>query len=263
MTPMPPRPLLGRGWVRHKRLRPKTHHFKYPTYFLMLPMRQLRKEAHASLCRNRWGLISFYDSDHGDGRPDSLAWLESVLHSEGIQDAKGEIWLQCYPRVLGYTFKPVSFWYCYREPDSGGGLAAMVVEVNNTFGERHCYLLCGDSLGLGQEISATKVFHVSPFCKVEGQYRFRFMHRASVETGEPERAIVRVDLDDASGPLIETSLSGQLSPISPAGLRSAFFGVPWMTLGVMARIHWQAIHLLWKKVPFFRKPAAPASFVSR
>lgn len=263
MTQESPRPLLGRGWVRHKRLRPKIHYFEYPGYFLMLPMRQLRKQANPGFCRNRWGLMSFYDSDHGEGQADSLAWLESVLHSEGVHDAKGEIWLQCYPRVLGYTFKPVSFWYCYREADCGGGLAAILVEVNNTFGERHCYFLGGGSLGLGREISAAKVFHVSPFCKVEGQYRFRFMQRASGKTGEPERIVVRIDLDDTNGPLIETSLSGQLTPLSPAVIRSAFFGIPFMTFGVMARIHWQAIRLFLKKVPFFRKPVAPGEFISR
>ena len=74
--------------------------------------------------------------------------------------------------MLGYVFKPVSFWHCHR-PD--GSLAAIVAEVNNTFGERHCYLLTGPTLAYGREMVANKVFHVSPFCHVQGSYRFRFM----------------------------------------------------------------------------------------
>src|SRR3989344_4698121 len=89
------------------------------------------------------------------------AWLDELLRTEGVTDATGEVWLHCYPRVLGYTFKPVSFWYCHR---ADGHLRAIVVEVNNTFGERHCYLLDAPQYGVEQQ--ARKVFHVSPFCEV-------------------------------------------------------------------------------------------------
>ena len=245
--------LIGIGQVRHARLRPARNRFAYPTYFLMLPMRTLRAAPCAALPRNRFGLISFHDADHGDGRTDSLAWLEALLAGEGVADADGEVWLHCYPRVLGYTFKPVSFWYCHRRD---GTLAAIVVEVNNTFGERHCYLLRGPELGWGRELTARKVFHVSPFCAVEGGYRFRFMRTAG-------RTVARIDHHDADGPLIETSVSGTLEPVTPARLRRAFFGMPLMTLGVIARIHWQALRLAVKRVPFFRKPAPPPDFVTR
>jgi len=151
-------PLLGIGEVRHTRLRPVPNAFAYPTYFLLLPMRRLRDQPVPALRRNRFGLLSFYDIDHGDGGVDSLAWLEALLASEGIQDATGEVWLHCYPRVLGFTFKPVSFWYCHR---ADATLAAVVVEVNNTFGERHCYLLTGPGLAFGREVRAAKDFHVS------------------------------------------------------------------------------------------------------
>ena len=138
MTPAPARPLLGIGEVRHTRLRPVRNAFAYPTYFLLLPMRSLRDHPAPALPRNRFGLVAFHDADHGDGRADSLAWLDELLAREGIGDADGEVWLHCYPRVLGHRFKPVSFWYCHR---GDGSLAAVVAEVNNTFGERHCYLL--------------------------------------------------------------------------------------------------------------------------
>ncbi len=250
----PAQALLGRGQVRHRRLRPQTHAFSYPTYFLMLPLRQLRQQPAADLPRNRWGLISFSDGDHGDGRADCLQWLDELLQQEGIRDASGEVWLHCYPRVLGYTFKPVSFWYCHRADNS---LTAVVVEVNNTFGEKHCYLLQGSQLAWGKECQANKVFHVSPFCHVTGTYRFRFMRTAN------ERTVVRIDHDDALGPLIQTSVSGQLQPLTRRSLLAAFFGMPLMTWGLIARIHWQAMKLWAKRIPFVNKPPAPDVFVTR
>ena len=176
-----------------------------------------------------------------------------MLHSEGITDADGEIWLHCYPRVLGFTFKPVSFWYCHR---LDGSLRAVLVEVNNTFGERHCYLLSQARFGVEQR--ADKVFHVSPFCPVQGQYRFRFMVNA-----QGDRTVARVDYDDVRGPLIQTSVSGQLQPFSAQAARHALWRYPLMTFAVVWRIHWQALRLSLKRVPFFRQPPAPESFVSR
>jgi len=251
---------IGFGQVRHTRLRPRRHAFAYDTFFLMLPMRQLdKRSAVGALAVNRAAAISFFDCDHGDGRgPEqggALAWLLDMLQREGIDDADGEVWLHTYPRVLGYTFKPVSFWYCHR---ADGRLRAIVVEVNNTFGERHCYLL--DAPHYGTEQLADKCFHVSPFCRVEGRYRFRFMRTA--RDGQA-RTVVRVDHDDAQGPLIQTSVSGQLQPVTVDALRRALWRYPAMTLMVMARIHWQALQLWLKRVRFFSKPPAPEQFVTR
>ena len=245
--------LIGTGQVRHQRLRPAAHVFAYPTYFLFLPMRALRATPNPALRRNRFGLLSFHDRDHGAGGADALAWLEALLAAEGIEGADGEIWLHTYPRVLGYGFKPVSFWYCER---ADGTLAATVVEVNNTFGERHCYLLDGPGLAWGREQVARKVFHVSPFCAVQGRYRFRFMRAG-------ERTVARVDHDDEAGPLLLTSVSGRLAPLDAASARRAFFGMPLMTLAVIARIHVHALRLWAKRVPFFSKPAPPQAFITR
>jgi DUF1365 family protein len=253
----PPRALIGRGEVRHTRLQPVRRAFRYPTWFLLLPMRTLRRQPDPVLARNRAGVVSFHDRDHGDGGDDALAWFERLLASEGIDDSDGEIWLHTYPRVLGHTFKPVSFWYAHR-PD--GSLRAIVAEVNNTFGERHCYLLTGtaaEPLAWGRELRADKVFHVSPFCAVEGGYRFRFLRTA-------ERTVARIDHDDATGqPLLQTSVSGRLAPLTRQALHQAWAGSPLLTLGVVARIHWQALHLWRQRVPFFHKPAPPRALVSR
>ena len=253
-------PLIGFGKVSHTRVRPTRHAFVYPTYFLMLPMRTLgasHGSKKAVLALNRRAALSFYDCDHGDGRsPEqggALAWLDDLLVRHGIVDATGETWLHCYPRVFGYTFKPVSFWYCH---DPTGALRAIVVEVNNTFGERHCYLL--DRPAFGVEQHATKLLHVSPFCSVSGTYGFRFFLNA-----EHTRTRVRIDHADADGPLLNTSVGGTLVPLDAPAIRRALWRYPAMTFGLIARIHWQAARLWFKGVPFRAKPARPAAFVSR
>ncbi len=258
-APAGARPMIGFGSVRHRRLRPVEHEFAYAGYFLLLPMRTLARQPAAALARNRPALLGFHDRDHGDGRADALAWLDELLAGEGIADADGEVWLQTYPRVLGYAFKPVSFWHAER---ADGSLAACVVEVNNTFGERHCYLLAGPELRWGATLRARKVFHVSPFCAVEGGYVFRFLRRDAAD-GIPQRFVARIDHEDADGLLLQTSVDGELEPLTPASLRRAFFGMPLMTFGVVARIHWQALRLWLKRVPFFTKPQAPERFTTR
>lgn len=256
-----PAPHIGFGHVWHTRLRPRRHRFSVPTFFLLLPMRtlQARPEAAGVLALNRAGALSFRDADHGDGKTartgGALAWLDALLHAEGIDDARGEIWLQCYPRVLGYSFKPVSFWYCHR---ADGSLRAIVAEVNNTFGERHAYLL--DHPIYGQELQARKAFHVSPFCADDGGYRFEF-HRGGADGLRSVR--VRIDYHDAEGPVLLTGIAGRLEPLTAASRRRALWRYPLLTLGVMARILWNALLLWFKRVPFHTKPQAPASPVSR
>ncbi len=253
-------PHIGFGHVWHKRLRPRVHRFMVPTFFLMLPMRTLREhpETAGVLALNRPGWLAFHDVDHGDSqcnRPDALAWLDALLQAEGITDAVGEIWLQCYPRVLGYSFKPVSFWYCHR---ADGSLRAIVAEVNNTFGERHAYLL--DRPCYGQELQASKAFHVSPFCTVDGAYHFEF-HRA-ISAGR-QSVRVRINYHDADGPVLLTGITGRLEPLTPTSRRRALWRYPLLSFGVMARILWNALLLWLKRVPLHIKPQAPASSVSR
>ena len=267
---MPPavgqaRPQIGFGVVRHQRLRPAHNTFSYPTYFLLLPLRSMRRQpalATALAC-NRPAALSFFDSDHGDGRGPqdggALGWLDQTLHNAGIHDATGEVWLQCYPRVFGFTFKPVSFWYCHcASDDRQGALRAIVVEVNNTFGERHCYLL--DEPAYGAELRSAKAFHVSPFLRIEGQYRFRFMR---AQRPGAEMVVAKIDYDDAEGPVLQTSVSGRLLPLSPSLVRHALWRYPAMTFGVVFHIHLQAARLWFKRVRFVPKPRPPAQALSR
>ena len=252
------------GQVRHTRLRPVRNAFAYGTYYVRLPLRSMGEHGFACrlFARNRFNLLSFMDRDHGDGKQPLIVWIDSLLRAEGVHDADGEVWLQAMPRVLGFVFNPVSFWFCHR---ADGALRAVLCDVRNTFGERHFYLLdTGSAIGNGAELTARKVFHVSPFCQVEGGYRFRFMR---VDRAPGARAtdhtLACIDYDDGAGVLLQTSVSGQAAPITSAAAARAFFGYPLMTFGVVARIHVQALRLWLRRVPFFSKPVPPPKKVTR
>lgn len=239
---------IGFGRVMHQRLQPARHRFDYPVYFVRLPVHDLTQCETRGFSLDRFNLLSFHQADHGDGGA-CLAWARGVLHAHGI-DADGDIWLTTFPRVLGFAFKPVSFWHCHH---ADGRLAAVLAEVNNTFGERHVYLLRTSDPAAA--LRADKVFHVSPFFPVRGHYRFHFE-----QSTDGFRA--RIDYDDGSGEALRTAWWGRLEPLSARACVRAFFGYPLMTWGVVARIHLQALRLAIKRVPFFHKPPAPANEVS-
>lgn len=248
------------GQVRHTRLRPARNAFAYGTYYLRLPLRSMGDAAPGGrlFSRNRFNLLSFHDADHGDGAQPLLAWIDGLLKAEGVTDADGEIWLQAMPRVCGFVFNPVSFWFCHR---ADGALRAVLCDVRNTFGERHFYLLdSGAAIANGSELSARKVFHVSPFCAVEGGYRFRF---SRFKRSEGERTLACIDYDDQAGVLLQTSVAGLAVAITDGAVARAFFGYPLMTFGVVVRIHVQALRLWLRRVPFFSKPVPPETKVSR
>ena len=253
------------GIVKHTRFRPKHNSFGYGVFTLKIPMR-LRQADPQLLSRhglgdNQFRFISFYDKDHGQGNTNSLEWLESLLAEYQIDGVDGEIWLQTFPRVLGYTFNPVSFWICTRANDE---VRAVVAEVNNTFGERHWYLLAkesGDSIRSGETLASRKVFHVSPFCEVRGDYNFRFLFAADSQA--KNRTLYRIELLEEGLPLIHTSVSGTERPLNRRSLRWAILRYPLMSIGVIARIHWQAVRLWLKGVPFHSKPQPPEFEVTR
>ncbi len=264
MQPPDAVPQLCFGLVRHTRLRPVRNAFAYGTYYLRLPVRSLGQGDFGCtlFSRNRFNLLSFRDADHGDGETPLAEWIDALLRREGVNDADGEVWLQAMPRVLGFVFNPVSFWFCHRQD---GALRAVLCDVRNTFGERHFYLLdSGGEIANGAELTARKVFHVSPFCQVEGGYRFRFSRFQRLHDGaRSESTLACIDYDDPAGVLLQTSVSGNASALSNASVARAFFGYPLMTFGVVLRIHVQALRLWLRRVPFFSKPVPPPQKVTR
>jgi DUF1365 family protein len=207
---------------------------------------------------NSFSWLSFHDKDYGLGQKDSLEWALETAKNNGVEDVDGEVWLQTFPRVLNYVFNPVSFWFFENKK---GELRAILAEVNNTFGERHCYLLSnsdGSQLMWGQTFSAKKIFHVSPFCEVKGHYKFRFFKSTEKKT----QHLARIEYHD-EGPLLITSISGKEENFSTKELFKIIFMYPIMSFGVIFRIHWQALKLWLKGVKFHSKPSAPKTLVSK
>ena len=251
---------LCTGRVFHKRLRPVEHLFSYAVFFLRVPLSQVDRIGNRWLSRNRLNLLSFVDRDYGPRDGSSLeAWMRALLKREGICTADGEIVLQTFPRLLGYVFNPISVWYCH---DRAGQLRAALCEVNNTFGERHNYLVVHDDqrpIEAGDWLSARKVFHVSPFCAVKGHYRFRFEQSAG-------RAFAQIDYFDGKGDadkLLVTTLHGKPEILTPRAALQAFLQHPLMTFAVVFRIHSQALRLWLKRLPYFRKPEPPSFETTR
>ena len=158
--------------------------------------------------------------------------------------------------MLGYGFNPVSFWLCR---DRAGALRAVLAEVNNTFGERHSYFCFHDdhrAICAGDRLSARKMFHVSPFMKVEGRYAFRF-------STDGNRVAVTIDLEDDEGLLLRTAIVGRPSALSTRSLLALLARNPLYPFKVIGLIHYQAVRLFLKGVRHFRKPAPPDFNVSR
>jgi len=251
------RPLLFFGDVMHARLRPRRNRFVYRVFFLRVPVDRLDTMRGPLFSVDQVNLFSFHRRDHGARDGTELGpWIRQLLLREGIDSADGEIWLQAFPRVLGYVFNPVSFWLCH---DRQGALRAVVCEVNNTFGEHHKYLLAHPDqrpIASGDRLTAEKVFHVSPFCEVKGRYQFQF-------TLQEHGCAVRIDYDDGEGRLLATAVRGRAQSLTTRALARAFIAYPWMTLGVIMRIHWQALRLWRRGVPFFSKPLPPVQETTR
>ena len=252
------------GRVFHKRFRPAEHQFSYGVFFLRLPLSRLNDLDNRWLSRDRFNLLSFFTADYGPRDGTSLEiWMRALLRKEGVDRADGEIVLQTFPRLLGYVFNPISVWYCF---DKNGLLRAALAEVRNTFGEHHNYLVAHADqrpIEAGDWLTSRKVFHVSPFCEVKGHYRFRFEQVA-------ERAYAQIDYYDASDEsiddahkLIVTTMHGVPAPLTSRATLSAFLSHPLMTFGVVARIHWHALKLWLKNVPFFTKPEPPSLETTR
>ncbi|MET0268489.1 MAG: DUF1365 domain-containing protein [Duganella sp.] len=237
---------LVHGQVVHERLRPAHNRFTYPVCYVRLNLARLDAANSRWFGIDRWRPLSVRSRDYGPRDGSSLdAWMRALLRQHGIA-ADGEIWLQTFPRVLGYVFNPVSFWQCY---DSAGRLCAVLAEVNSTFGETHRYLLSLTTDNANANASAGKQLHVSPFCQVQGEYRFRFRLGSGAHC-------INIDYHDADGLLLKTAVAGHPQPLTDGAVLRALLRYPLLGFAIVARIHWQALRLWRKGVPFFRKPPA-------
>jgi DUF1365 family protein len=237
--------------VFHRRLRPREHFLKHSLTELLFDLDELESldQRLKLFSLRRFNLFAFFPEDHGDGSGDLRAWAEARAAEAGEDVRGGAIRLLCIPRILGHAFNPISVYFCH---DRSGRLAATIYQVNNTFGERHCYVIAVEdpSANVLRQVCA-KRFHVSPFLDPEMTYHFAI-------SPPGEAVTVRVDASDAGGPKIVTAFSGRRSEFTDAALLAAFLAQPLMTLKVVAAIGWGALRLWLKGIDYRRRPPPPS-----
>lgn len=245
---------LFRGSVFHARYGDIRHSFRYPALFIVLPVQDIHALESRWFSINRWNLMSWYERDHGLSQLKGAAWARSVFNAAGISD-NTTLYLQTQPRILGFVFNPVSFWLAKNTNDE---LIAFIAEVNNTFNERHAYLLKRADLAPIEPtdtLTCTKIFHVSPFMPIQGHYAFRISHSA-----EHFKASIVYHVDAQTQ--LNTSLEGNPEPLTSKHILRALCLHGWSTVMVVWRIHWQALRLLLRKARFYKKPEPPHQEVS-
>ena len=251
-----PESCLYVGEVMHARLKPVRHKFVYRVFSLFADLEELpalgRRLKLFSF--NRFNVLSFLERDHGAGSGDLAAWVRGHLKKAGFR-GDGRIFVQCYPRLWGYVFNPLSVYFCY---DRTGRLEAILHQVNNTFGQRHSYLLPVERNDESAPVrqSCAKSLYVSPFNPVDHRYDFT-VHNPG------ERYAIHIRESDADGDVLIATFNGKRRTLTDGALLRAVATYPLMTLKVIVAIHWEALRLWRKGVPPQSRPQeAPISEVS-
>ena len=241
----------------HCRVCPSRHRFTYRVFWFLFDLDELPTLDNNLMVfgHNRWGVLSFYDSDHGPRDGTRLrGWIDQHLEAAGINLRGGPVKLLCFPRIFGFVFNPLSIWYCY---DNDGRLRAVLYEVRNTFNESHCYLIkinCPTTSSIPPHV-VRKRFYVSPFLQMACTYTFRLT--------EPKKAVtLHIRQSDEDETVLLATMMGKQKSLDSRNLALSIFAFPLMTIKVFAAIHWEALKLWTKKVPLVPKPSPPKNTVT-
>jgi DUF1365 family protein len=228
---------LYTGTLMHVRRGPTRHVFRYPVSYWLFDLDELPelRRRIRLFSVNRPNVVSLRDRDHFDGAP----LKQAVIDLAGDPTIE-RVLVLTQPRVLGYVFNPVSFYWCYR---GDGSLSCMVSELNNTFGERLPEVLRGPEL----RYEHRKRLHVSPFFGLDQSYEWAFS-----QPGETVWARIHVR-EDETKPLTAV-LHGERRELTNGSVARSLARYPLMPLQVTALIHRQALRLWLKRVPFHHKP---------
>lgn len=249
-----PASALYEGTVVHKRVRPVQHALRYRVFSLLLDCDELPALSRRLrlFSYNRFNLFSLYDRDHGDGTR-----LPDYLHSVAARSGQANIerfLMLCYPRMLGYGFNPVTVYFGL---NANGTPVLVIYEVNNTFGERKSYVIPVADTACDGVVSQTcrKTFYVSPFNTAEGRYSFHVSPLG-------EELTVGIALENDAGPVLKAYFRGRRSELSDRTLAAALVRTGWLSVKVVAAIHFEALKLRLKGLRIRKRPPPPEAAIA-
>jgi len=240
------------GIVSHTRLKPRRHALRYRIFMLLLDLDELDAldRGLKLFSLRRFNLTGFDPRRHGDGSATPLKQqVEAQLAAAGIAHG-GSVQMLAMPRILGMGFNPLTVYFCHA---ADGALSAILYEVNNTFGERHSYLIPAETDDRWAPVvkqACEKGFYVSPFMDMDLSYAFRVRPPG-------EQVQVLVDVDDADGRVLATGFVAERQALTDRNLLRAWLTHPWMTVGVLGAIHWEALFIWLKGEKIRQRPAKP------
>jgi DUF1365 family protein len=234
------------GVVDHTRLKPRNHRLRYKVFMVLIDLDELPQLKLRTLGIGRFNLFGFDPERFGDGSGRPLKIQIEALIGEAGLECGGPISVLAMPQILGRAFNPLAIYFCHR-PDRS--LSAILYEVNNTFGERHSYLIPAPNAALVRQ-RCDKAFYVSPFMDMDLSYAFRIMR--------PEaHVLVAVEANDAEGLVLAASFYGARRPLTDFALLMAWLAHPWMTIGIVAAIHLEAFKIWLKGERVRPRPGPP------
>jgi len=242
---------IYKGFVSHYRFYPKIHKFKYRIFSLFINLEELENLDKDTILFsiNKFNLFSFYFKDHTE-KPfnNPIIWAKNILSNKNLYNKNDRIFILCYPRILGYVFNPLTTYFCI---DQNNNIKAIIYEVHNTFGDRHSYIT--KYCHLNEKVD--KMFHVSPFFPIEGEYEF--------DTNIKNKSIkIEIKYYKDKTNLLNAVFCGQQSQFNDQNLLLCFFLYPLMTLKVIYSIHLQALYLWIKGIKFFNRPTPSKEIIS-
>lgn len=236
---------LVKAKVAHQRLTPRKNGFVYKQHYIYLKADAPFPKTPSFLGINKTRLFSFWFQKYGqqdDSNP--YHFVRDLLTQHGFSaETMKSLYVLTQPALCGWSFNPVSFWFCFNHENK---LVAVLNEVNNTFGEHHKYLAYNDDhspLSENQYLKAKKVFYVSPFLKVEGDYSFRYKIT-------DKNVAVWINYYVDKNLVFTSSLIGKKHTLTNKSLLKSCLQIPFSNLKTPFLIHWQALKIWCKKIPY-------------